>query len=230
MSAIGERIAVLSLGLSCQTSRQIDGHVPLLQQLTGDETLKEVSLPFDWLISTPAGLTGMLADGIFFPESHEDLYADQGRLRLKAHDILYWHVSRLISKPGHPGFEDAKSKFRHTSGKLAKLATIDRVVGVISDTQGNLPWVEDEWKVSLTETSPEQADEVRRGFEKYLGRSVDLLMVSRNPRPDFVSRPDFAYYHMVPKTEGWGGDGRDWAKVFRDYFSKSEQPADAPAR
>lgn len=221
MSAIGDKIAVMSLGLACQTSRQIDGHVPLLRRLTDDEGLTKVSLPFDWLISTSTGLSGMLADKKFFPESHEELCDDQHRLRLRAHDILYWHESRLFSHAGHPGFEDAKAKFRHTSSRFEQIAKLDRVVAVLSDTQPNLPEIEQGWGMRLTDNGPEQADRLRQDLEKFLGRSVELLMVSRTPRPEFVQREGFAYFHMVPETEGWAGNGRNWAKVFTDYFSRN---------
>lgn len=220
MSAIGDRTAIISLGLSCQSSRQIDGHIPLLQELTGDAGLVKASLPFDWLISTVSGLAGMLADGKFFPESHEGFCADQNRLRLRAHDILYWHESRLFARAGHPGFADAKAKFQHTSSRFEQVSTLDRVVAVISDTQGNLPEIEQQWKVRLTDTNVEQADGLRQALERFLGRPVDLLMVSRTPRPDLAWQRAFAYYHMVPEAEGWAGNEGHWAAVFTDYFSR----------
>lgn len=220
MSAIGERMAVVSLGLSCQTSRQIDGHVPLLRKLTGDETIDKASLPFDWLISTPHGLESLIGSGTFFPEDPAALYDDHGRLRSREHELLYWHVSRHASRVGHPSFDDARSKFAHTSGRFGAISKLDRVIAVVSDTQGNLPWVQDEWKVPLLDTTPAQAEQLRRTFADFLGRPVDLLMVSRNARPDFEQRADFAYYHMVPEPEGWAGSGRDWAAVFQDYFSR----------
>jgi len=221
MSAIGERIAVVSLGLSCQTSRQIDGHVPLLRELTGDETIDKASLPFDWLISTPHGLESLIQSGRFFPDDQAAVYDDQGRLRSREHDLLYWHVSRHASRRDHPAFPDARSKFAHTSSRFGAIAKLDRVVGIVSNTQGNLPWVQDQWNVPLLDTTPEQADQVRRTFAHFLGRPVDLLMVSRTVRPDFEQRADFAYYHMVPEAEGWAGNGRDWAAVFQDYFSRA---------
>jgi hypothetical protein len=220
VSAIGDRVAIVSLGLSCQSSRQIDGHVPLLRELTGDAGLAKVSLPFDWLISTASGLTGMVADRCFFPETHTELCADQNRLRLRAHDILYWHESRLFARAGHPGFEDAKAKFRHTSSRFEQISKMDRVVAVISDTQSNLPMIEEQWNVRLIDTSLEQVEELRREFSNLVDRPVDLLMVSRTPRPDFPRRSDFAYYHMVPEAEGWAGNGREWGAVFKDYFSR----------
>lgn len=217
MSAIGEQVAVVSLGLSCQTSRQIDGHVPLLRTLTGDETIDKASLPFDWLITTPHGLSEMIGDADFFPEDHTQLREDQGRLRHRRYDVFYWHESRHLSRAGHPGFADAKGKFEHTSARFDTIAKLDRVVGVLSDTQGNLPELEATWNLPLTNTGIEQADDVRGAFETLLGRPVELLMVSRNKRPDALPA-NSAFYEMIPEAEGWAGNGRDWAKVFKDYF------------
>ena len=219
MSAIGEQVAVVSLGLSCQTSRQIDGHVPLLRTLTGDQTIDKASLPFDWLISTPHGLTEMIAEADFFPEDHTHLRDDQGRLRHRKYDVFYWHETRHLSRPGHPAFADAKGKFEHTSARFEQIAKLDRVVGVLSDTQGNLPELEATWDLPLTKTGIDQADAVRGSFEKLLGRSVELMMVSRNPRPGGALPAKSAYYEMTPQPKGWAGNGRDWAKVFRDYFA-----------
>jgi hypothetical protein len=220
MSAIGDRVAIVSLGLSCQTSRQIDGHVPLLRQLTGDDSLEKTSLPFDWLISTTRGLVGLMEERSFFPETHEAFCADQGRLRLRDHDVLYWHESRLFAGGRDPRFEDSKAKFQYTSARFDRISKMDRVVAVMSDTQPNLPWKEEKWKIRLTDTSPEEADGARGAFARFLGRPVELLMVSRNSRPDFSPRADFAYYHMIPEKDGWAGNGRHWAAVFTNYFSR----------
>lgn len=222
MSAIGDRIAIVSLGLSCQTSRQIDGHVPLLRQLTGDEGLEKTSLPFDWLISTPAGLAGLIEDRLFFPETQGELQADQDRLRLRAHDVLYWHVSRLAARVGHPCFEDAKAKFAYLSARFEQIAKMDRVVAVISNTQPNLPWKEEKWNIPLTGTTVEEADHVRQSFANHLNRPVELLMVSRNEKHQTPLPADFAFYHMVPEADGWAGDGRKWAAVFKDYFGEGQ--------
>ena len=211
----------MSLGLSCQTSRQIAGHVPLLRQLTGDDSLEKASLPFDWLISTARGLVGLIDEGTFFPETREAFCADQGRLRLRAHDVLYWHESRLFAGGSDPSSsEDSKAKFQYTSGRFDRISKMDRVVAVMSDTQPNLPWKEEKWKIRLTDTSVEEADEARGALGKFLGRPVELLMVSRNPRQDLSPRADFNYYHMIPEKDGWAGNGRNWAAVFTDYFGR----------
>lgn len=77
----------------------------------------------------------------------------QGRLRLRRHDILYWHVDRLTMQAGDPAFEDNKAKFRHTSGRFEQMARVDRVVAILSDTQCNLPEIGEKWGMRLTDTS-----------------------------------------------------------------------------
>ncbi|MGZ2411291.1 hypothetical protein ACUXST_000688 [Sphingomonas sp. F9_3S_D5_B_2] len=221
MSAMGERVAVMSLGHSCQTARQIEGNLDLLRSLTGDETLAKASLPFDWLISSAEGLSGMIRDRSFFPEDHTGFVADQDRLRLRAHDVLYWHVSRHLSKPGYRLFGDFQSKFRYTSSRFEKMGKLDRVVAVLSDTQPNLPWKEKNWKLRLTDTSVEEADGLRGTFEELVGRPVDLLMVSRNPKPERALPDRMAYYEMEPEKDGWAGNGKKWAAVFSEYFASA---------
>lgn len=222
MSAIGNKVAIVSLGLSCQTSRQIDGHVWLLRRLTGDDSLKKASLPLDWLISSARGVTGMLDDRSFLPRTAAGFCADQGRLRLRAHDVIFWHESRLLARSGEPRFRDAQAKFRHTAARFDQIAQADRVIAVLSDTQPNLPAIQEKWKLRLADTTPEEAGEVRAAFAKFLGRPVEMLMVSRTPRPDFQAPPGFAYYHMVPQRAGWAGSGEHWAAVFTDYFQGSK--------
>lgn len=228
MSAVGNRVAVVALGLSCQTSRQIDGHVWLLRRLTGDRTIKRVSLPFDWLISTARGLAGMMEERSFLPRTSAGLTDDQGRLRLRAHDVLYWHESRLLAHAGHPGFRDTTAKFQHTSGRFDQIAQADRVVAVLSDTQPNLPEIQEKWNFRLIDTTPEEADELRTAFANFLGRPVEMLMVSRHARPEFTPPPGMAYYHMVPERGGWAGNGEHWAAVFSDYFSNSKMAEARP--
>lgn len=218
MSAIGDSIAIVSLGLSCQSSRQIDAHVPLLRKLTGDQSLEKASLPFDWLISSPGGLGRLIESRQLFPETHEQLRNDQHRLRHADHEVLYWHESRLFAHAGHPGFADAKAKFTFTSGRFDKVAKLDRVIAVLSDTQSNLPEIEQQWGIGLTDTRIEHAELLRTRFAAFLGRPVEMLMVSRTPRPNDELPADFALYHMVPEPEGWTGNAAHWAKVFTDYF------------
>lgn len=219
MSAIGNRTAIVSLGHSCQSSRQIDANIRLLRQLTKDSGLQKASLPFDWIIATADGIAGLFEDGCFFPETAEGLVDDQGRLRHRTRDVLYWHESRALARTGNADFENAKAKFRHTSDKFRQIAGLDRVVAVFSDTQPNLPEIEHQWKFPLVGTSPDSAERARAAFADFLGRPVELLMVGRLPRPEATPRPGFAYYHVVPDTAGWAGNGRHWTAVFGDYFS-----------
>jgi hypothetical protein len=222
MSALGTNVAIVSLGHACQTSRQIDGHIWLLRKLTGDSSLKKASLPFDWLIGSAQGIGGMLEDRCFLPRTAAGFCADQGRLRLRSHDVIFWHETPLLARPGEPRFRDAQAKFRHTSSRFDQIAKTDRVIAVLSDTQPNLPSIQKKWNIKLVDTTPEDAVELRAAFATFLGRPVEMLMVSRNPRPDFKAPPGFAYYHMLPERGGWAGNGAKWAAVFTEYFEGSK--------
>lgn len=221
MSAMGETIAFASLGLSCQTSRQIDGLVPLLRRLTRDETIERVTLPFDWMISTTGGLRGMLLDRHFFPDDHMSLVDDQLRLRHRDYDVLYWHESRLLSRNGHPAFENARSKFAHTSARFEQIAKVPRVVAVYSNTQNNLPEIEDAHGLPLTQTDVADVQALRETFEAMLGRAVDLLIVSRNQLGEQPLPPNTAYYEMTPELSHWAGSRPEWGRVYRDYLTNA---------
>src|SRR2546430_7198002 len=73
MSLVGQKAAVVSFGISCQTTLQIDDHVELIKHAVGDETLKSSSLPFDAVLTHPISTAQMLDADTFYPASKDEL-------------------------------------------------------------------------------------------------------------------------------------------------------------
>ena len=59
MSVVGDKVAVVSLGMSCQTAVQIRDHVSVIAASAGDATLRPSALPFDSIVCHPASAVKM---------------------------------------------------------------------------------------------------------------------------------------------------------------------------
>src|SRR3974377_835832 len=94
MSAVGLKVGVISLGMSCQSSAQIRAHVPLLSRLTGDDALKKSAMPFDNIICRPDSAASVLQADIFYPDDPNALLESEGA-RWKDFGVYFWHEYRL---------------------------------------------------------------------------------------------------------------------------------------
>ena len=121
MSLVGQKAAVVSFGISCQTTLQIDDHVELIKHAVGDETLKSSSLPFDAVLTHPISTAQMLDADTFYPASKDELVlrsSDQGDLRLKLNDSTAVTVDGQMGsadqiKPG----EDVRASYQVIDGQ-----------------------------------------------------------------------------------------------------------------
>src|SRR4051812_16158649 len=99
MSLVGQKAAVVSLGISCQTTLQIDDHAELIAQAIGDDTLKKSSLPFDAVLTHPVSTAQMLDADTFYPASKDELRLCKGALWVKQ-DFYFRHECTL--RKSHP--------------------------------------------------------------------------------------------------------------------------------
>lgn len=145
MSLLGEHCAIVSLGMSCQTSHQLRRHADLLKVLLEDSTLEPSSMPFDNVIAPPSGAAALLSWRRFLPPIGE-LVANPVPF-WAGPNIYFWH-DFVTARPGEyemsrSGFEIFSSKLAHKAQKFEQLAARRRVICVISNTQGNLGGISD---------------------------------------------------------------------------------------
>ena len=73
MSLLGSKVGVISLGMSCQSSHQIELHARLIAELAGDRSAKVSRFPFDNIICSPQAAGRMLQADRFYPQAPEEL-------------------------------------------------------------------------------------------------------------------------------------------------------------
>src|SRR5580692_5743681 len=143
MSIISAKVAVVSLGMSCQTTWQIQSNARLLVELLHiAEPFAQGGMPFDWLIAPPASVASMLAARCLFPECAEHLKLNFAPW-WPAHNVYYWHDFRLPdgSYELATGFQQTAAKYQYLLNKFVGLAGVERRIFVISNTQNNLDHV-----------------------------------------------------------------------------------------
>lgn len=234
MSLAGEKLAVVSIGSSCQTAYQVRHHADLLSRLSGDE-LKPRRLPFDWVICGPSKAAAWIDSGSPFPTDADDLapYEHEGVFHWRKRSVFFWHDFRneqkLVDLPGT--FLSTQTKYRALWDAFRRLSQMDRVVAVISNVQNNLPKVlGDDFRSDRFSFTADDIGQVKASLDRLLGRPCELLGVTYRER----SEADLAaavpggirMYTIEQNTAGWAGDDGAWQDIFLDYFSPEHRPAD----
>src|SRR3954469_11483590 len=124
MSLLGSKLGVISLGMSCQSSHQIELHARLIAELAGDRSAKVSRFPFDNIICPPHAAGRLLRADRFHPASPDELtISDAAGAYWKDMDTHYWHEFR----PVRSGIlrrkkMDPPASFRRLTGKYEHTA------------------------------------------------------------------------------------------------------------
>ena len=227
MSAVGLKVGVISLGMSCQSSAQIRAHVPLLARLTGDETLKKSAMPFDNIICRPDSAASMLKADTFYPDDPNALLESEGacwpefgvyfwhEYRLHKHHVLEYVTGRLNTRRA---YRELSGKYAHLAGKFRQARQLERLVFVISNSQNNLSMaVPDIIDPTLTAAGVELLCDA---CDAYVGRPCEYVLASYEGRlTGEVSRKRLTVFKLTPDASDWEGDPAQWGKVFEQYFA-----------
>jgi len=226
MSAIGEKLAVVSLGSSCQSAHQIKQNAEMISTLTGDSLMPK-RFPFDWLICPIARTAEWLDSGDRFPASPLELseYNQEGTFFWKKRGAFFWHDFRqqkLVDVEAT--FDPTRNKYDRFFNSFADLRNKERVVFVVSNTQNNLISVlgDDYNKGGGFVFTPRNTRDLKRSVEKRLGRSCEMLVVTYGQRsaPTLEGAPGegITVARMRPDGSEWKGDDAAWRALFRTYF------------
>lgn len=221
MSVISPKAAVVSLGMSCQTTWQIQSNAPLLAALLRiPEPFAQGGMPFDWLISPPASTAGMLAAHCLFPGRAEDLKLNFAPW-WPAHNVYYWHdfKSPEGSYDLAAGFPQETAKYQYLLNKFAGLACVERRIFVISNTQNNLDQVAQATGTISDRIAAADIVDLCAATDRFFAAASEYVVVSYADRLDkAVDRKNIKTYQLVRDTSDWQGDITQWAGVFRDYL------------
>src|SRR5438105_200328 len=134
MSLVGTKAAVVSLGMSCQTTLQIDDHADLIAQAIGDHTLKPSSMVFDNIVCEPASAATLIATDTFHPAAADEIEAHRGALWVRQKVYFRHECTLRKSRPIEylrgkvdlaRGYRDLAGKFAHLSKKFRRLAQLE---------------------------------------------------------------------------------------------------------
>lgn len=227
MSLVGKRIAVVSLGSSCQAAHQLRLHTQLISEIL-DDTLEHDRLPFDWAISPIQRTSEWLRSGQCFPASPQDLtpVPDQpGAFLWREQGIYFWHDFRSASGIDLAGtFERTRAAYEHGFIKWRRLRSFERLIIVVANTQNNLPLVlgPEYPKLGFDFTAANLA-ELKQSAEASLMRPCEMLCVTYADRSadELESMPtqNIVVARVPRDPSGWEGDPAVWRPVLARHLA-----------
>lgn len=219
MSAGSETTAIISLGMSCQSARQIRSSLEILSAALGEELVPERHF-FDGLISPVDGLARLFEDG--FPLfRREDIAAGPGHPTWQPYGIRFLHHFR--PEPESPAdidgwFDHDLSRFRHLRGKFEALGARRRLVFVISNTQNNLDLVARQVCLETLHFDLQELTRLQQAVDGFFGRSCEYLVVAHPERHGGADLPELTV--LEADDSEWTGDKAQWRALFRRYLAK----------
>jgi hypothetical protein len=211
MSAIGSTVAIVSLGMSCQSAHQINTQIPLLSRLVG-EPLEQRRLPFDWLICPVQSTVDCLRDWKFFPSSPEEL-TDRHRPYWQKRNIYYWHDENVTTRVWN-----VRQKYEHSARTLAKVREMRRRIFILSNSQNSLSRVSAATGTIQVKIDIEEIREAERAVNEIFGNS-EVYTVTYDNRLELRGSPAHDRIFKIPPDQTrWKGSEADWAAVFQQIF------------
>jgi hypothetical protein len=225
MSLLGSKVGVISLGMSCQGSHQIDLHATLIAELVGDRSAKVSGFPFDNTICPPDAAARLLRADRFHPASPDELtISGEAGAYWTEMGVHYWHEFRPVrsgilrrKKMDPPeSFRRLTGKYGHTAAKFRQLAGLERLVFVISNSQNNLDMVARVTGNLDVVLDLEQIDALAAQTDAYFGRRCEYLVATYRSRlRGNSSRGNVSVHELSPDGSEWMGDPAQWAALFR---------------
>ncbi len=220
-----KEIAVVSLGMSCQTAHQLRFNQPFLEDLgIGPEAIP--ANYFDWLICPPDSAARLLADGL--PRFERKDIVLKSQPFWETYRFYFWHEFRhreVIDVDTY--FEIGRQKFDYLRERFLRLHLYRRLVFVLSNTQGNLPDVRAETGELDFMLDDRKIQALKNALEAYLGRSADFLVVTSKQRFEGPVGSGYDIEFFAEDTSEWKGDKVAWRRCLRRYFIKHPVRQDA---
>ena len=203
----------MSLGVSCQTEHQIQGHRLLWTELLGDRELKPSASFFDWLICPVEASISLFSTG--FEEIKGDSEIElKGRPSWRPHGLCFWHEE--------PDIAAIQSKFTFLRARFLALENCKRLVFCISNTQHNMAMIRRALGGFDPVFSGDRLQAIVDAVEGLMRRKCDFIFVTNEERTK-ISGPigDRAFVHLIDRPahdETWHGNPAQWEMAFSDHF------------
>lgn len=237
MSLVGRKGAVISLGMSCQTTLQIDDHADLIAQAIGDSALKPSSLPFDNIVCSPASAAKLLDTDTFYPASKDELVLYRGAFWV-GYGVYFRHEctlrkSRVIEYLRNKvdvarGYRDLAGKFAHLAEKFSRLSALERLIFVISNSQNDLTEYQSEVGIDCV-LSMDAVQALCDACDRYFSRRCEYIFATYEGRATGAAeRPGLSVFKLTPDSSEWAGDHAQWKALWTDYFRANPVPLAQP--
>lgn len=200
-------LALVSLGISCQTAHQLRTHKNHLGELT------ELRTPFDWLYCPIKSVIKMVSSGTFFPV-HPHEFDGHHRPYWSMMDVHFWHESVA-------DWSRASEKAMHVHRNWQSISDSARKVFLVSNTQNNVasnltspPWRAERRAYPPMDTAIHQDDltMLHSVLAESFGR-VELHVVT-NER-DLQPVDSVSVHHFQPDKTIWQGDDVAWLAMLK---------------
>jgi hypothetical protein len=211
MALIYPNLAIVSVGMSCQTAHQIRQQKPFFDQLLGAEGVKHAT-PFDWLICPIPAALRLLDKASFYPKTRTELEKKHGRIWWPETGALYWHEPN--------DFDLVRSKFNRLEQTWRALARRP-VLAIWSNSQSNL---DTSTQAFGLDTVARQSDLAQ--LETALGNwfpSLAFCSVVAKARIDAADPPtaDLAFTYDADDNPGdWRGNDGLWQDALRQTLAR----------
>jgi hypothetical protein len=228
ISAVGEKTAIISLGMSCQTSEQIKLHIDLLRSITGDQTMEPRSFPFDAVIAPVKSIQKALRSRRRYPRAQDLTYAVKAYW--SATNIYYWHHFHQDGEIATgPRLDEFSAAYRRRAKRFANsLASDRRLIFFVSNTQPDLVEKSEQTQTFSPIVKASHMVALRKTIETFVDRPFELILVTtprRYKRDTHQSGFQVSFQtDLNPETvidpTGWRGDSAAWTRS----ISRSIQP------
>jgi len=233
MSLVGRKAAVVSLGMSCQTTLQIDDHADLIVRALGDPDLAPSSLPFDNVVCHPESVAKLLDANIFYPPSKDELTLFRGAL-WGAAGVYFRHECTLRkSRPIEylrgkvdvaRGYRDLAGKFAHLAEKFRRLRELERLIFVVSNSQNDLTEYQAEVGIDCL-VSMDDVTALCGAGDRYFGRRCEYIFATYDGRTTgMADRSNLSVFRLSPDSSEWAGDHAQWRALWTQYFGENVPP------
>ena len=233
MSLVGRKAAVVSLGMSCQTTLQIDDHADLIARGVGDLDLRPSSLPFDNLVCHPRAAAKLLDNDAFYPASKDELALYRGAF-WTAQQVYFRHECTLRkSRPIEylrrkvdvaRGYRDLAGKFAHLAEKFRRLRELERLIFVVSNSQNDLTEYQAEVGIDCL-VSMDDVAALCGACDRYFGRRCEYIFATYDGRTTgMADRSNLSVFRLSPDSSEWAGDHAQWRALWTQYFGENVPP------
>lgn len=218
MSVGGKHTAIVSLGMSCQSARQIRTSIEVLNAALG-EVLEPERHFFDGLISPIAGLALLFENGFPIFERSQ-IAVGPGHPTWQPYGIRFLHHFREEGGEADIDrhFETDLARFTHLRNKFVGLGQRKRIVFVISNSQNNLAEVAADTRMETITFDPQELHRLQCAVDRYLEKPCEYLILSHPERHGGSDIPELKV--LEADDSEWTGDKAQWRALFQEYLAR----------